>query len=47
MDFQEFTLNYLQIDEEKFGRIYTFIDFGNVNYWYEKQITFKKQKPRQ
>jgi len=21
---------------EKFGSIYTFIDFGNVNYWYEK-----------
>lgn len=36
MDFQEFKLKSLDIDKEKFGRIFTFVDFGNVNYWYEK-----------
>ncbi len=24
--------------DKKLGRIYTFIDFGNVNYWYERDI---------
>lgn len=36
MDLQEFKLKKLGIDKEKFGRIFSFIDFGNVNYWYEK-----------
>lgn len=36
MDLQEFKLNNLGIDKEKFGRIFSFVDFGNVNYWYEK-----------
>lgn len=36
MDFEEFKINSLGIDKNKFGRIYSFIDFGNVNYWYEK-----------
>ena len=36
MDLQEFTLSSLEISEEKFGRIYSFVDFGNVNYWYER-----------
>jgi len=36
MDQQEFTLKSLEIDKEKFGRIFSFVDFGNVNYWYEK-----------
>jgi len=26
----------LGITKEKFGKIITFIDYGNVNYWYEK-----------
>ncbi len=26
----------LQADLVKFGRIFTFVDFGNVNYWYER-----------
>lgn len=25
----------LQNNKNKFGRIFTFVDFGNVNYWYE------------
>lgn len=36
MNLQEFKLKTLGIDKEKFHRIYTFVDFGNVNYWYEK-----------
>lgn len=36
MDLQELKLNNLGIDKEKFGRIFSFVDFGNVNYWYEK-----------
>ena len=36
MNLDEFKLKTLGIDKEKFQRIYTFVDFGNVNYWYEK-----------
>ena len=36
MDLQEFILKNLEIDKEKCGRIFSFVDFGNVNYWYEK-----------
>jgi len=36
MDITEFKLSTLGINKEKFGRIYSFVDFGNVNYWYEK-----------
>ncbi len=35
MDFNEFKLNSLGIDKNKFGKIYSFVDFGNVNYWFE------------
>ena len=33
MNLDEFRLKTLGIDKEKFGRIFTFVDFGNVNYW--------------
>jgi len=36
MDLQEFMLKNLEIDKQKYGRIFSFVDFGNVNYWYEK-----------
>jgi len=36
MDLQEFKQKILDIDKNKFGRIFSFVDFGNVNYWYEK-----------
>jgi len=36
MDLQEFILQNLEIDKEKYNRIFSFVDFGNVNYWYEK-----------
>lgn len=36
MDLREFKLKNLGIDKEIFGRIFSFVDFGNVNYWYEK-----------
>lgn len=36
MDLNELKLKTLGIDKEKFGTIYSFVDFGNVNYWYEK-----------
>jgi len=36
MDLQEFKLKNLRINKEEFGRIFSFVDFGNVNYWYEK-----------
>jgi len=36
MDIDEFKLHNLGMDKNKFGRIYSFVDFGNVNYWYER-----------
>ena len=36
MDQGEFILKNLEIDKNKFGRIFSFVDFGNVNYWYAK-----------
>ena len=30
------------IDEERFGIIFSFIDFGNVNYWFEDDIRDKE-----
>jgi uncharacterized LabA/DUF88 family protein len=36
MDLKDLKLRTLGIDKEKFGRIFTFVDYGNVNYWYDK-----------
>lgn len=36
MDLKEFKLTHLRIDKKIFGKIFSFVDFGNVNYWYEK-----------
>lgn len=36
MDLGDLKLKTLGIDTEKFGRIFSFVDYGNVNYWYEK-----------
>lgn len=36
MNFEELKLTNLAIDKEKFGKIFSFVDFANVNYWYEK-----------
>ncbi|MEK7140402.1 MAG: NYN domain-containing protein [Patescibacteria group bacterium] len=40
MDLQEFKKEYIQtelnITEDKFGKIFSFIDFGNVNHWFEE-----------
>lgn len=36
MDLEELKLVNLGIEKEEFGRIFAFVDFGNVNYWYEK-----------
>lgn len=50
MDFRELKLNSLGIDKNKFGKIYTFIDFGNVNYWFRedrKDWEDKDIKPNQ
>lgn len=35
MDLVQFKLSKLGIDKAVFGKIYSFVDFGNVNYWYE------------
>lgn len=35
MNLNELMLKNLGIDKERFGRIFSFVDFGNVNYWYE------------
>jgi len=35
MDLNEFKLHSLGIDKKKFGKIYTFVDFGNVNKWFD------------
>lgn len=36
MDLKDLKLQTLGIDKGKFGRIFTFVDYGNVNYWYDK-----------
>ena len=36
MRLEEVELNNLGINKTKYGRIYSFVDFGNVDYWYEK-----------
>lgn len=39
MDLQEFKKEYVQQElgiSHEFGRILTFVDFGNVNYWFEE-----------
>ena len=40
MDLQEFKEKVIKerlgITEDNFGKIFTFIDFGNVDYWYEE-----------
>lgn len=36
MDLKDLKLQTLGIDKEKFGRIFSFVDYGNVNYWYDK-----------
>jgi len=36
MNLEELKLQNLEIDKQKFGRIFSFVDFGNVNYWYER-----------
>lgn len=35
MDLKDLKLKTIGIDKEKFGRIFCFVDYGNVNYWYE------------
>lgn len=36
VDLKDLKLQVLGIDKEKFGKIFSFIDYGNVNYWYDK-----------
>lgn len=36
MKIEELKLQSLGIEKSKFGEIYSFVDFGNVNYWYEQ-----------
>lgn len=36
MDLVELKLASLGIDREKYGRIFSFVDFGNVNYWFSR-----------
>lgn len=40
MDLESFKNEYLreelEIEQKKFGRIFCFLDFGNINHWFEK-----------
>lgn len=36
MDLKDLKLQTLGIYKEKFGKIFSFVDYGNVNYWYDK-----------
>ena len=36
MDLDDLFLKTLGIEKSKYGKIYSFVDFGNVNYWFEK-----------
>ncbi|MBL8029776.1 MAG: NYN domain-containing protein [Candidatus Doudnabacteria bacterium] len=47
MDFSELKLNKLGIDRSKFGRIFSFIDYGNVNYWFRQDRKDKDEKDLQ
>jgi len=38
MDLKGLILKNLAIDKEKLGKIYTFVDFGNIDYWYEHDM---------
>lgn len=38
MDLNEFKLQALGINKSKFGEIYSFVDFGNVNKWFIRDI---------
>lgn len=38
MDLNEFKLKSLGIDKSLFGKIYTFVDFGNVNKWFKNDV---------
>lgn len=38
MDLNELKLQDLGIDKSLFGKIYTFVDFGNVNRWFNKDV---------
>lgn len=36
MNLNELKLKSLGVDKTFFGKIYSFIDFGNVDYWFER-----------
>src|SRR3989339_1504499 len=38
MDLNEFKLQTLGIDKSKLGKVYSFVDFGNVNKWFGKDV---------
>lgn len=38
MDFKDLRLRELGIDTQKLGRIFTFVDFGNVNRWFSEDV---------
>src|SRR3989344_8711757 len=35
MNLDELKLKNIGIDKVIFGKVFTFVDYGNVNYWYE------------
>jgi hypothetical protein len=38
MNLDDLKLEAIGLEKERFGRIFTFIDFGNVNKWFSKDI---------
>src|SRR3989344_1043212 len=36
MELKDLKPKALGINTEKFGKIFSFVDYGNVNYWYDK-----------
>lgn len=36
MDLTAFKLDTLGIDRQQYDKIFTFVDFGNINYWFER-----------
>jgi uncharacterized LabA/DUF88 family protein len=45
MDLEELKLDHLGIKKTEFGRIFTFVDFGNVNRWFGDDIWGMDGKP--
>jgi hypothetical protein len=38
MDLNELKLQHIGLKKDEYGKIYTFVDFGNVNRWFDDEV---------